>query len=216
MLPNPQPMKGGVTILILPPSTSYHWEKHQSFKTMKAWGQGGRVRALLLPGTYFVIAAPNWYTSWSWKAGSCNRDHYIQREKHTSGIPLCAYTASSHHDFLPSARVCAPHPRQAHLTSDQQSDFSFLAFRFILHCSPQRYPNWAGNSTPATNLLLTTAMSWCSIRRFIRWLRKKIPCWMHSNSYPSSSKACLFSSHTSPPTLSASWDLGHFSDAISL
>lgn len=213
MLPNPQPMKGGVTILILPPNTSYHWEKHQSFKTMKAWDQGGRFRALLLPDTLLHQTGT--------LHGAGRQDPaigtLIYSEKNTSGIPFCAYTASSHHhDFLPSARVCAPHPRQAHLTSDQQSDFSFLAFRFILHCSPQRYPNWAGNSAPATNLLLTTAMSWCSTRRFIRWRRKKIPCWMHSSSYPSSSKACLFSSRTSPPTLSASWDLGHFSDAISL
>jgi len=56
-------MKGEVAILILPPKQFISGGKaSQSFKMVNAWGQMGKIKASLLPDTYFVIAAPNCYT----------------------------------------------------------------------------------------------------------------------------------------------------------
>lgn len=65
----------------------------------------------------------------------------------------------SHHHI--PLQGCVPHTLiRPTLSGTNKVIFFVFTFKFILHCSPQRHPNWEGKKAPATNLLLTTSKQW--------------------------------------------------------
>lgn len=138
-------------------------------------------------GPWATLVHSQWILCTLWTAGATVKISWIfwqtwvrmhtRMHTHATPLPSPSHTAHSSYSTLcaeqinfsvallspphPSARVCASHTDQDNLISDQQSDFFFVfTFKFILHCSPQRHPNWEGKRAPTTNLLLTTSKQW--------------------------------------------------------